>query len=485
MSNTTKSNIGNSILDVDICVIGAGSGGLSVAAGAAQLGASTVLIERHRMGGDCLNTGCVPSKALLAAGKAAHRWRGERALGVEYAPPGVDFAAVNRHVHEVIAAIAPNDSIERFEGLGVRVIQGTARFAGPREVVAGDTRIRARRFVIATGSSATVPPIPGLDGVPYFTNETVFDNTVLPRHLIVIGGGPIGLEMAQAHRALGAEVTVLEAARVLPKDDPELATLLRQQFVNEGIAVRERVKILRVEPDGDGVALVLDTGEGDEERITGSHILVAAGRRPNVAGLDLEKAGIAYGPRGITVDARLRTSNRRVFAIGDVAGGPQFTHVAGYHAGIVIRNAQFRLPAKVDYRALPWVTYTEPEFAHVGLTEEQARAAHGDAITVLRWPFVENDRAQTERKTSGLVKAVTTKSGKILGASILGAEAGELIQVWTLAIGQGLTVKALAGMIVPYPTLGEVSKRAAGSFYTPKLFGERTRRLVRLLSWFG
>ncbi len=482
MSNT---NASNSILDVDICVIGAGSGGLSVAAGAAQLGASTVLIERHRMGGDCLNTGCVPSKALLAAGKAARRWRGERALGVEYAPPGVDFAAVNRHVHEVIAAIAPNDSVERFEGLGVRVIQGTARFAGPREVLVGDTRIRARRFVIATGSSAAVPSIPGLDGVPYFTNESVFDNTELPRHLIVIGGGPIGLEMAQAHRALGAEVTVLEAARVLPKDDPELAALLRQRLVDEGIAVRERVRIARVEPDEGGIAVVLDTGDGDEERIAGSHLLVAAGRRPNVAGLDLEKAGIAYGPRGITVDARLRTSNRRVFAIGDVAGGPQFTHVAGYHAGIVIRNALFRLPAKVDYRALPWVTYTEPEFAHVGLTEEQARAAHGDAITVLRWPFVENDRAQTERKTSGLVKAVTTKSGKILGASILGAEAGELIQVWTLAIGQGLTVKALAGMIVPYPTLGEVSKRAAGSFYTPKLFGERTRRLVRLLSWFG
>lgn len=484
-TNTRDTHTSDTIIDVDICVIGAGSGGLSVAAGAAQLGASTVLIERHRMGGDCLNTGCVPSKALLAAAKAARRWRGERALGIEHAPPSVDFAAVNRHVHEVIAAIAPNDSIERFEGLGVRVIQGTARFVGPREVEVDGTRIRARRIVIATGSSAAVPPIPGLDGVPYFTNETVFDNTALPRHLIVIGGGPIGLEMAQAHRAFGSEVTVLEAARVLPKDDPELAALLRDQLIDDGIAVRERVRIARVEPDGSGVAVVLDTGDGGEERIAGSHLLVAAGRRPNVAGLDLEKAGIAYGPRGITVDARLRTSNRRVFAIGDVAGGPQFTHVAGYHAGIVIRNALFRLPAKVDYRSLPWVTYTEPEFAHVGLTEEQARATHGGDVTVLRWPFHENDRAQTERKTSGLVKAVTTTSGKILGASILGAEAGELIQVWTLAIGQGLNIKALAGMIVPYPTLGEVSKRAAGSFYTPKLFGERTRRLVRLLSWFG
>ncbi|HET6161484.1 MAG TPA: FAD-dependent oxidoreductase [Dongiaceae bacterium] len=470
--------------DVDICVIGAGSGGLSVAAGAAQLGASTVLIERHKMGGDCLNTGCVPSKALLAAAKAARRWQGEQAFGVSYAPPTVDFAAVNRHVHEVIAAIAPNDSVGRLEGLGVTVIKGTARFVGPREVAVDGTRIRARRFVIATGSSATVPPIPGLDRVPYFTNETVFENAELPRHLIIIGGGPIGLEMAQAHWALGSEVTVLEAFRVLPKDDPELARLLRQSLAGEGVAIRERAKITRIDPDEGGVAVMLTT-EGGEERIAGSHLLVAAGRRPNIAGLDLEKAGIEHDSKGIKVDARLRTINRRVFAIGDVAGGPQFTHVAGYHAGIVIRNALFRLPAKVDYRSLPWVTYTDPELAHVGLTEEQARAAHGEDITILRWPYRDNDRAQAERVTDGLVKVVTTRSGKILGASILGAHAGELIQVWVLAIAQGLNIKALAGMIAPYPTLGEINKRAAGSFFTPKLFGDRTKRLVRLLSRFG
>ncbi len=475
----------NMFFDADICVIGAGSAGLSVAAGAAQLGASTVLIEGHKMGGDCLNTGCVPSKALLAAAKAARRWRGERAFGVTYAPPSVVFAAVNRHVHEVIAAIAPNDSVERFEGLGAKVIEGIARFVGPREVAVDGTRIRARRIVIATGSSAAVPPIPGLDRVPYFTNETVFENIEPPRHLVVIGGGPVGLEMAQAHRALGAEVTVLEAAHILPKDDPELVGLLRQRLLEEGIAIREQAKIARVEPEGNGVAAVLDTGGGGEERIAGSHLLVAAGRRPNVAGLGLEKAGIEFGPRGIKVDARLRTTNRRAFAIGDVAGGPQFTHVAGYHAGIVIRNALFRLPARVDYRSLPWVTYTEPELAQAGLTEEQARAAHGGDVAVLRWPYRDNDRAQAERETDGLVKAVTTKSGRILGASILGAQAGELIQVWVLAIGQGLNVKALAGMIAPYPTLGEVSKRAAGCFFTPKLFSGGTKRLVRVLTRLG
>jgi len=470
--------------DVDICVIGAGSGGLSVAAGAAQLGASTVLIERHKMGGDCLNTGCVPSKSLLAAAKAARRWQGEQAFGVTYPSPSVDFAAVNRHIHDVIAAIAPNDSVERFERLGVPVIKGTGRFVGPREVAVDRTRIRARRFVIATGSSAAVPPIPGLDRVPHLTNETVFEKTELPRHLIIIGGGPIGLEMAQAHRALGSEVTVLEALRVLPKDDPELAQQLRQRLASEGVAIREGVTITRIEPGEGGVVAVLATESG-EDRIAGSHLLVAAGRRPNIAGLDLEKAGIEYDSKGIKVDARLRTTNRGVFAIGDVAGGPQFTHVAGYHAGIVIRNALFRLPARVDYRSLPWVTYTDPELAHVGLSEEQARVTHGDDITILRWHYHENDRAQAERVTNGLVKVVTTKAGKILGASILGAHAGELIQVWVLAIGQGLNIKVLAGMIAPYPTLGEISKRAAGAFFTPKLFGERTKRLVRLLSHFG
>ncbi len=473
------------VLDVDICVIGAGSGGLSVAAGAAQLGASTVLVEKGEMGGDCLNTGCVPSKALLASAKAARRWRGEKALGISYAPPAVDFAAVNRHVKEVIAAIAPNDSVERFEGLGVKVIKGTGRFTGPGEIMVGEIRIRARRFVVATGSRAAVPPIPGLDRVPYLTNESLFDLTELPRHLLIVGGGAIGLEMAHAHRGLGSEVTVFEAVRVLPRDDAELAGLLRQRLVEEGIAIREHVRIVRVEPEANGVAVVLAREDGTEERIAGSHLLLAAGRRPNVEGLDLEKAGIEYGPEGIEVDARLRTTNKRVYAVGDIAGGPHFTHVAGYHAGIVIRNALFRLPAKVDYRALPWVTYTDPELAQAGLTEEQARAAHADDIVVLRWPYHENDRAQAERRTAGLIKAVTTRKGRILGASILGADAGELIQLWVLAIGQGLGVKAIAGMIAPYPTLGEVSKRAAGSFFTPKLFGERTRKLVRFLSRFG
>ena len=470
-------------LKVDICVIGAGSGGLSVAAGASQMGASTALIERGKMGGDCLNYGCVPSKALLAAGHAAQAVRGGGRFGVRAAAPAIDSGGVYGHVRGTIAAIAPNDSVERFEGLGVTVIQSSARFTGPREIAADGYRITARRIVIATGSSPAVPPVAGLGDVPYLTNETIFDLGQVPAHLIVIGGGPVGIEMAQAHRHLGARVTVVEMFSILASDDPELVDVVRARLAGEGIDLREGVTVARVEKAGNGVAVVI-AGNGAEDRVQGSHVLIAAGRRPNVGGLDLEKAGIAYSPAGIQVDARLRTTNRRVFAIGDVAGGYQFTHMAGYHAGIVLRNALFRLPAKVDTHAVPWVTYTAPELAQVGLTEDRARKQAGD-IRVLRWPFAENDRARAERETDGLVKVITTPRGRILGAGIVGAHAGELIHAWVLAIGQKIKIGAVAGMIAPYPTLGEANKRAAGSFYTPALFGERTKRIVRFLSHFG
>ena len=468
------------VIKADIAVIGAGSGGLSVAAGAAQMGARTVLVEKGKMGGDCLNYGCVPSKALIAAAQAANTVRHSGRFGVNGHEPEIDFAAVHDHVHGVIAAIAPHDSVERFEGLGVEVIQGAGRFTGPREIEVDGRRIRARRFVIATGSSPTLPPIPGLDDVPYLTNETIFDLTDRPEHLIVIGGGPIGAELAQAHRRLGAEATILEMARILGKDDPEVTEIVRQRLADEGVAMREGVSISSVARDGNGVAVSIEQ-DGRERTVSGSHLLVAAGRRANVDGLNLDAAGIDYSPRGITVDARLRTTNKRVFAIGDVAGGYQFTHVAGYHAGIVIRNALFSLPAKANHDAVPWVTYTDPEMAHVGLTEAQAREKHGHAIKVVRWSFAENDRAQAERETDGLVKVVVGPKGKILGASIAGLHAGELLQPWVLAISQGLKIGAMASIIAPYPTLGEVNKRAAGSYYTPTLFSDRTRKVVGLV----
>jgi pyruvate/2-oxoglutarate dehydrogenase complex dihydrolipoamide dehydrogenase (E3) component len=469
-------------LTADLCVIGAGAGGLAVAAGAVQMGASVILIERGAMGGDCLNFGCVPSKSLLAAAKLAHSWRHGAELGVCYAPPPIDFAAVGTSVERVIARLAPHDSVERFEGLGVKVVQAEARFTGPRRVRAGDTEILARRFVIATGSIPFVPPIPGLDRVPFLTNETVFANRELPRHLIIIGGGAVGIELAQAHRRLGAEVTVIDAGPLLMRDDPEIVAQLAERLRDEGIALHPSSPIAAIEQEGAAIAVRLDNGE----RIAGSHLLVATGRRPNLAALDLDAGGIAATAQGIAVDARLRTSNHRVFAIGDaVAGGPQFTHVALYHAGIAIRNALFRLPARVDYRALPWVTYTDPELAQVGMTEAAARDAHGDKIRALRWSFADNDRAQTERDTAGSIKIVTRNTGAILGATILGAGAGDQIAAWALAISQQLKIGAVANLVMPYPTRGEAGKRAAGSFYTPTLFSPRTRRLVRLLARFG
>jgi len=470
-------------LEVDICVIGAGSGGLSVAAGASQMGARVALVEKGKMGGDCLNYGCVPSKALLAAGHAAQGVRRASRFGVMAGMPEIDSKKTFAHVQGTIDAIAPHDSVERFEGLGVTVIQDAARFTGKQEVQAGETTIKAKRFVIATGSRAFVPPIPGLDETPFLTNETLFKRDTLPENLLIIGGGPIGIEMAQAHRQLGAEVTVLEMASIMPHDDAELVDVIRTKLLKGGVRLREGVKVVRTAEAGKGVSVTIE-GDGREEIFEGSHLLVAAGRRPNLEGLGLEEAGIAYSAKGIEVDARLRTTNKKVFAIGDVAGGYQFTHVAGYHAGIVIRNALFRLPAKVDYSALPWVTYTAPELAHVGMTEEDAREAQGD-ITILRWPFAENDRAQAEDETDGLIKVITTKKGKILGASIVGPKAGELIQMWVLAIGQKMKIGAVAGMISPYPTLGEVGKRAAGSFFTPSLFSERTKKIVRFLLRFG
>ncbi len=470
-------------IDTDICVIGAGSGGLTVAAGASQMGADTVLIERGKMGGECLNTGCVPSKALIAAAQAAHDARRASRFGIEVPEPVIDFAQVNDHVHGVIGAIEPMDSRERFESLGVRVIAAAARFTGPRSVLAGEHEVHARRIVIATGSRPAVPPIPGLADLPFFTNETIFENREAPAHLVIIGGGPIGLEMAQAHRRLGSRVTVVEQYSILPKDDDDLVETVRRALVDEGVDLREGAKVVRVERTDAGVAVVF-ARNGHEDRVEGSHLLVAVGRRPNVEDLDLQAAGIAVGSTGIQVDRRLRTSNRHVFVIGDAAGGPYFTHLASYHASIVLKNALFRMPAKVDMRALPWVTFTDPELAQVGLTEAQARERHG-GIRTLRWSFHENDRAQAERQTEGTVKAITTRRGKVLGASIVGPHAGELILPWVLAVSKGLKIGALATLIAPYPTLSEVTKRAAGSYYTPSLFSDRTAKIVRFLARFG
>ena len=471
------------ILKPDLCVIGGGSGGLSVAAAAAAFGVSCVLIEKHKMGGDCLNTGCVPSKALLAAGKRAALARNAHAFGVA-AEVAVDFGKVHDHVQNVVASIAPNDSAERFTGLGVRVIKGYAKFKDRRTVAIGEQyEIRARRFVIATGSAPALPPIPGLDGGPYLTNENIFSLTELPRHLIVIGAGPIGLELAQGFRRLGSDVTVLEAATPLAKDDPECAAVVLARLEQEGVVIRSGVNVTHV-AYGSGVSVSI-AGAGGEQTIEGTHLLVATGRKPALDGLGLEAAGVRYDKTGIAVSRKLKTRNRRIYAIGDAAAGQlQFTHAANYHAGLVIRNALFRLPVRVSNDAVPWVTFTDPELGQAGLTEAEARKQRY-RIRILRWPFHDNDRAQTEREAHGHIKVVVDKKGKILGVTIVGAQAGELIATWILAIAQGMNIRALTGVVLPYPTLSEIGKRAAIDFFTPSLTRPLLRRIIAWLRIFG
>ena len=464
-------------IKTDILVIGAGSGGLSVAAGAVQMGAKVVLLEGHKMGGDCLNFGCVPSKALIASAKAAYLPQQAAKYGVEVTAPQVDYAAAKDHVHDVIAQIEPVDSQERFEGLGVRVIREFGKFVSPAEVEAGPYRIKARRIVIATGSAPLVPPIPGLDAVPYETNETLFDLREQPEHLLIIGGGPIGIEMAQAHVRLGSKVTVIEGAKALGKDDPEAAALVLDTLRDEGVEIAEGAMVKKIT----GAAGEISVHAEDGRVFQGSHLLLAVGRKTNTENLNLDAAGIKTARNGIEVDDSLRTSNRKVYAIGDVAGGLQFTHVAGYHASVIIRSILFGLPSKARTDHIPWATYTDPELAQVGPTEAQAKQQHGDKLEVVRFDYQHNDRAIAERKTAGFIKVMVVK-GRPVGATIVGAQAGELISLWALALANKLKMSQIAGMVAPYPTVSEVNKRAAGAYFSPRLFeSPLVKRVVGLV----
>jgi len=462
----------------DLAIIGAGSGGLSVAAAAAQFGQKVILFEKGKMGGDCLNYGCVPSKALIAAAKHAHVFRTSGPYGIAAAEPKVDFKKVRDHIRKVIAAIEPHDSAARFEKLGVKVVPGAAKFRDAKTLESGGGIFSAKRIVIATGSRPAVPAIPGLETVAYFTNETIFENSVLPKHLIIIGGGAIGMELAQAHRRLGSAVTVIEAFTPLAKDDPELAAVVLESLRRDGVKIFAETAIKKISKAKPGIAIET-AGHG---KITGSHLLVATGRAANVEGLNLEAAGVVYTAKGVTVDKGLRTSQKHIYAIGDVAGGLQFTHVANYHAGLVIRNTLFRLPVSNRCDIIPHVTFSEPELAQVGFTEAQALKDYGPSIKVVRWPFLDNDRAQAEGKTTGLIKAVIGKRGRILGVGIVGANAGEVIQPWVLAMNEGLKIRAIAGMVAPYPTLGEINRRVAVNYFSGLASNPWLRRVIRLVS---
>jgi pyruvate/2-oxoglutarate dehydrogenase complex dihydrolipoamide dehydrogenase (E3) component len=465
-------------LKADIAVIGAGSGGLSVAAGAAQLGLKVVLFEKHEMGGDCLNYGCVPSKALISAGKAAYAVATSDRFGVAAAAPTVDWQAVKAHVRKVIKTIEPVDSQERFEGLGVTVIREHARFKDRDTVESESVQVKARRMVIATGSRAVIPPVPGLARAPYLTNETVFSIDTLPTHLVILGAGPIGMELGQAFRRLGSKVTIVDPGRALSRMDEEAAALAVHALRHAGVDLREGWKATNV----DSLAVTISGPEGQTETLNASHILVAAGRAPVLDGLNLEAAGVAYEAKGITVKPNLRSpTNPRVWAVGDASGKALLTHAAGWHASVFVRNALFKARSTHDALPMPAVAYCAPEVGQIGLTEAEAKAKLGEAVRVARWSFEENDRAIAEAAPEGFAKIITDKAGKILGATVVGEGAGDLLQIVAVAMSNGLKIRALTNYIAPYPTRGEIIKRVAGQWYVQLLFSGRTKALVGAL----
>jgi len=471
--------------DVDICIIGAGSGGLSTAYGASHLGRSVVLFEADEMGGDCLNYGCVPSKAIISAAKYAHAQGAGAKFGIEPQTAKIDFPAVNAHIQGVIDTIAPVDSVERYEGFGVTVIKERARFKDKNTVESDSAIVKAKRFIVATGSRASAPPIPGLADTPYLTNETIFQVEEQPKHLLIIGAGPIGLELGQSFRRFGSDVTIIDIAAPLGRSEPEHAKALVHALEEEGVVFRAPVKTEKISGKKGAITVHLEGGE----TIKGSHLLVAAGRAPAVNDLNLDAAGVKFDRRGIETDDCLRSSNKKVFAVGDVAkdqkGYPRggLTHAAGYHAGIIIKAFYFLPPlfnrwfGKATTDRMPAAIYTAPELASIGLTEAQAIEA-GHSVKALKFEFEENDRAIAERNNEGEVKIIATTKGKILGASIIGEGAGDLIQMISVAMANNVKVSGLAQIISPYPTRGEAVKRAASSFYTEALFSSKTQKLA-------
>ncbi|MDT8379949.1 MAG: FAD-dependent oxidoreductase [Desulfotignum sp.] len=464
--------------DYDIGIIGGGAAGLTTASGAAQLGAKVILIEQEdRLGGDCLHYGCVPSKTLIKTAHVYHQMKHATTFGLpEVVVPPVDFRQVADRIRSVVDTIQKHDSEERFCSLGAKVIFGQPRFVDEHAVHINGTAISAAKWVIATGSSPVAPPIPGLADTPHLTNREIFYMDTLPKSMIMLGAGPIGIEMAQAFNRLGTRVTVIDRARqILGKEDKDMADTVMQIMANEGVQFVLESSIEQVDQSNGQARVTITDNTGKQRQISADALLVAMGRSPNTDGLGLEGIEIQVERTGIPVDNRLRTRHNHIYAAGDVNGGFQFTHAAGYEGGIVIANAVFRLPRKVNYTWLPWVTYTDPELASIGMNETMAKKA-GIEYTVFTEAFKDNDRALAEGETEGRIKLLLDEKEKPIGVQILGPGAGNLISEWVAAFNGNVKLSTLAAAIHPYPTIGEINKRVAGTFLSPKIFSPTIKK---------
>ena len=471
--------------DYDLGIIGGGAAGLTAAAGGAQFGAKTILIEKSdKLGGDCLHYGCVPSKTLIRTAGVWAQTRRAKEFGLpETDLPPVDLGKVMDRVQSVIDTIQQHDSPERFCGLGAEVRFGNPVFVDDHTVDLDGSRIPAKSWIIATGSSPALPPVDGLADVTYWTNETVFSQRTLPGTLIVLGGGPIGLEMSQAFCRLGSKVIVVEFMdQILGPEDADMAEILKKRITHEGVEIHTNTKAIKAEAKNGGIQLTVGPAKGDGATrvIKADAILVAAGRKPNIEGLGLDAAGVSFNPRAIPTNARMKTNIAHIYACGDVNGQMPFTHVAGYEGGIALTNAVLHLPRKADYSKIGWCTYTDPEVASIGLNEKRAKK-QGVDYHVLEELFKDNDRALAESEPAGKIKMLVSPKGKLLGCQIIGAHAGELIHEWVLANSAGVKLSTIAGTVHVYPTLSEISKRVAGDLFASKIFSEKTKTMLRLL----
>ena len=468
--------------DYDVGVLGGGSAGLTLASGAAQLGAKVLLIEKEpHLGGDCLHYGCVPSKTLIKSASVYHLMKTSARYGLpKMTPPPVDYAQVVERIKGVIAVIQKHDSAERFCELGAQVRFGQARFVDEHSVDLEGERISAKSWLIATGSSPALPPVPGLADIPYLTNKDIFYLERLPQTMIILGGGPIALEMAQAFQRLGCQVSLVQrSGQVLSKEDKDLADLATVALQGEGVEFYLNARISAAREVNGRPVLILFDGQGQQVELSAEALLVALGRRANLDGLGLEDIGVDYDAKGLKLDQRLRTSHKHIYGAGDVTGGHQFTHAAGYEGGVVLANAVLRLPRKADYTWLPWCTFIQPELASVGLNEKAAAAAGLD-YTVWNEDFAANDRALAEGSGLGRIKLILDKSEKPLGVQILGPHAGEIINEWVAVLGGGVKLSTLAGAMHPYPTLGEINKKVAGDVLAPKLFSDLVKKGLKV-----